>query len=86
MSLELIDAHETDEGISVTFATERGVELLEGTRAEVARLAQIMQQVGALAALNDHERVWLDEVPVGDAVVRFGLSPERQARIQILRR
>lgn len=86
MSLELIDAHETDEGISVTFATERGVELLEGTCEEVARLAQIMQQVGALAALNDHERVWLDEVPVGDAVVRFGLSPERQARIQILRR
>lgn len=85
MSLELIDARQTAAGIAVTFATERGVEPLEGTCAEVARLAHVMQQVGALAALNDDERVWLDEVTVGDAVVKFGLSPGRQARVQILR-
>ena len=40
MSLELLDACETDEGIAVTFATERGLERLEGSPAEIARLAQ----------------------------------------------
>lgn len=85
MSLELINARETEDGIAVTFATENGVELLEGSCDEIARLAQVMQQVSALAALNDDERVWLDEVAVGDAVVRFGLSPGRQARVAIVR-
>lgn len=86
MSLELIDARETDGGIAVTFATDRGIEPLEGSREEVARLAAVMAQVGVLASVNDAERVWLDEVAVGDAVVRFGLSPGRQARVQIVRR
>lgn len=86
MSLELIDAHETAEGIAVTFATERGVEPLEGSCEEIARLAAVMQQVSLLASLNEDEQVWIDEVPVGDAVVKFGLSPGRQARVQIVRR
>ena len=29
MSLELLEAHETDNGMAVTFATERGIERLE---------------------------------------------------------
>jgi DNA-binding IclR family transcriptional regulator len=85
MSLELLEAHQTARGISVTFATDRGVELLEGSHEEVARLASVMQQVGALAALNDSEHVWLEEVTVGDAVVRLGLRPGRQARVRITR-
>lgn len=85
MSLELIEARETEDGIAVTFATDNGIESLEGSCEEIARLAHVMQQVGALAALNDHEQVWLDEVPVGDAVIRFGLSPGQQARVAIVR-
>ena len=39
-----------------------------------------MQQVGVLASLNHGERVWLEEVTVGEAVVKLGLNPGRQAR------
>ena len=85
MSLELLDARQTEEGIAVTFVTERGIEPLHGTCDEVARLAQVMQQVGVLASLNEADRVWLQDVTVGDAIVKFGLNPGRQARIQILR-
>ena len=85
MSLELLDAHETEDGISITFVTERGVEPLQGTSDEVSHLAKVMQQVSVLASLNDEERVWLEDVPVGDAIVKFGLNPGRQARVQILR-
>jgi hypothetical protein len=86
MSLELLDAHRTADGIAITFVTERGVEPLEGSCQEVARLARVMQQVGALAALNDTEQVWLEEVAVGEAIVKLGLKPGRQARVRILRR
>ncbi|HEY2438612.1 MAG TPA: hypothetical protein VGI07_00205 [Solirubrobacteraceae bacterium] len=86
MSLELLDAHQTADGIAITFVTERGIEPLEGSCQEVARLARVMQQVGALAALNDTEQVWLEEVAVGEAIVKFGLKPGRQARVRILRR
>ena len=85
MSLELLEAHQTARGIKVTFATDRGIESLEGSCDEVARLARVMQQVGALAALNEHEQVWLDEVRVGDAAVKLGLKPGRQARVRIMR-
>jgi hypothetical protein len=85
MSLELLDAHRTAEGIAVMFATERGVEPLEGSCEEVARLARAMQQVGALAALNDREQVWLDEVIVGEAIVKLGLKQGGQARVRIIR-
>jgi hypothetical protein len=86
MSLELLDAHQTAGGIAITFVTERGIEPLEGSCQEVARLARVMQQVGALAALNDTEQVWLEEVAVGEAIVKLGLKPGRQARLRILRR
>jgi hypothetical protein len=86
MSLELLDAHQTADGIAVMFATERGIEPLEGSCQEVARLARVMQQVGALAALNDTEQVWLEEVAVGEAIVKLGLKPGRQARVRIVRR
>jgi hypothetical protein len=86
MSLELLDAHQTARGISVTFATDRGIEPLEGSCEEVARLARAMQQIGALAALNEHEQAWLEEVTVGEAIVKLGLKPGRQARVRIIRR
>jgi DNA-binding IclR family transcriptional regulator len=86
MSLELIAARETENGIAVTFVTERGLEPLEGSCDEIARLATVMQQVSTLAMLNDDERVWVDEVTVGDATVRLGLNPGRQGRVQIIRR
>ncbi len=84
MSLELLDAHETDEGMAVTFATERGVERLEGSPDEMAHLARAMQQVAALGQLNEHERVWVEQVPVGRSLVKLGLSPGGQARVMIL--
>jgi hypothetical protein len=86
MSLELLSAHETDEGIAVTFVTERGLEPLEGTRGEVAQLARAMRQVSVLAALNEDDKVWLESVPVGDAIVKLGLNPGGQARVHIVRR
>ena len=36
MSLELLSADQTDEGLAVTFATDRGVERLVGTPDEMA--------------------------------------------------
>jgi hypothetical protein len=86
MSLELLSAQETADGIAVTFATECGIEPLEGSRDEIARLAQVMQQVGALAPLNEDERVWLEDVEVGDAIVKLGLNLGGLARVRILRR
>jgi hypothetical protein len=84
MSLELLDASETDDGIAVTFATERGLERLEGSPEEIAQLARAMQQVAALGQLNEHEHVWVEEVPVGRSVVKLGLSPGGQARVLIV--
>ncbi len=81
MSLELLEAHETDEGMAVTFATERGIERLEGSPDEVAHLARAMQQVAALGQLNDYEHVWVDEVAVGRLMVKLELSPGGQARV-----
>ena len=52
---------------------------------EVARLAEVMRQVSALAAVNDVERVWLEDVVVGDAIVQLGINPHGQARVRILR-
>ncbi|MGO9904094.1 MAG: hypothetical protein ACLP0J_31515 [Solirubrobacteraceae bacterium] len=86
MSLGVLDAHETTKGLAVTFITDYGLEPLEGSYDEVARLAQVMQQVSVLASLNDHnERVWVQDVAVGDAIVKLGLSPGGQARVRILR-
>ena len=84
MSLELLEAHETDHGMAVTFATERGIERLEGSPDELAQLARAMQQVAALGQLNEYERVWVEEVPVGSSLVKLGLSPGGQARVMIL--
>ena len=85
MSLELLSAHGTADGIAVTFVTEHGIEPLEGSCEEISRLAKVMQQVSVLAALNDEESAWLEDVGVGDAIVKLGVSPGRQARICILR-
>jgi len=85
MGLELLSARQTDEGMAVTFATDRGVEQLVGTPDQMAQLARSMQQVAALGLANDHESVWLDAVPVGDAIVKLGLNPGGQARVLILR-
>jgi uncharacterized protein YqfA (UPF0365 family) len=86
VSLELLDAHETDEGLAVTFGTEWGIERLVGSVQEVAHLARVMTQVAALGQAGEHERVWIEAVPVGDAVVQLGLSPGGQTRVQITRR
>ena len=84
MSLEMLDAHETAEGMAVTFATERGIERLEGSPEEIGRLARAMQQVAALSQLNDNESAWLEEVRVGRAIVKLGINPGGQARVLIL--
>ena len=86
MSLGVLDAHETADGVAVTFITDYGLEPLEGSCDEVARLAEAMQQVSVLAPLNDNnERVWVQDVAVGDAIVKLGLSAGGQARVRILR-
>jgi hypothetical protein len=83
MSLELLDASETDNGLAITFATETGLERLEGSPDEVAHLARAMQQVAALGQLNEHESVWVEEVAVGHSLVKLGLNPGGQARVLI---
>jgi hypothetical protein len=83
MSLELLDARQTPDGIAMTFATEHGIESLFGSCDQVARLAKAMQQVSALAPLHDSEGVWLEDVEVGDDVVKLGLSPGGEARVRI---
>jgi hypothetical protein len=85
MSLELLSAERTAGGIAATFATERGIERLEGSCDEVARLAEVMHQVCALAPLNHGDHVWLEDVAVGDAIVRLGLGNAGDARLRILR-
>ena len=85
MGLELLSAHQTDEGLAVTFGTEYGVQQLVGSPDEMVRLARSMQQVAALGQANDQDSVWLDAVPVGDAIVKLGISPGGQARVLILR-
>ncbi|HEY4825698.1 MAG TPA: hypothetical protein VIH85_02980 [Solirubrobacteraceae bacterium] len=86
MSLELLDARPTAEGMAITFGTERGIQRLEGSPEEVARLARAMQQVAVLGQVNEHEDVWLDAVAVGDAIVKLGLAPGGQTRVLITRR
>ena len=85
MSFAVLDARETEYGVAITFITDKGLEPLEGSHEEVARLADVMRQVSALAAVNDAERVWLEDVIVGDAVVQLGINPHGQARVRILR-
>ncbi|HEV3391149.1 MAG TPA: hypothetical protein VG057_19150 [Solirubrobacteraceae bacterium] len=85
MSLELLSARQTDEGVSVMFGTDRGVEQLVGSAEEIVTLARSMQQVAALGQLNENESVWVDAVPVGDAIVKLGLRPGGQARVLIIR-
>jgi hypothetical protein len=85
MSLALLDSRETADGIAVTFITDHGLEEIEGTCEEVARLARLMQQVSVLATINDSESVWVDEVTVGEATVKLGLKPGGLTRMLIVR-
>lgn len=85
MSLAVLDARETANGVAVTFITEKGLEPIEGSHEEIARLADVMRQVSAMASLNEYERVWIEDVVVGDAVVKLGLNPQGQARVRIVR-
>ena len=65
--------------------TENGIELLTGGCAEVPGPAAVMEQISALARLNDNKRVWLQDVAVSDSIVKLGLNPEGEGRICILR-
>ena len=85
MSLELLSAHKSDRGMAVTFVTEHGIEPMEGSYEEFARLAEVMAQVSVLATVNDHESVWIEEVAVGDALVMLGLSADGNTRMRIVR-
>ena len=44
-----------------------------------------MEQVAALAPLNQTEEVWIEDVRVGDAVVKLGLRPGGEALVRIMR-
>jgi hypothetical protein len=84
MGLAVLDACETANGIAVTLATDVGVQRLEGSHHEIARLADVMQQVSVLAPLNDRDKLWLEDVTVGEATVRLGLNPGGLTRLLIL--
>ena len=86
MSMELLSFDQTAEGLAVTFVTEHGIEQLNGSCEEIARLATVMQQVSVLAGLNDTESVWVEDVKVGTDIVKLGLSPGGEARVRIIRR
>ncbi len=85
MSLEIVGAHPTENGLAVTFVTDGGLVPLEGSAEELSRLAEVMQQVAALAPLNQTQKVWIEEVRVGDAVVKLGLRPGGEALVRITR-
>jgi hypothetical protein len=85
MSLALLDSRETAEGLAVTFITDYGLEQLEGSHEQVARLAEVMQQISVLAPLNQSERVWVEDVVVGDATIKLGLNPGGLTRMRIIR-
>jgi hypothetical protein len=84
MGLEIIDARESENGLVVTFVTERGLVAVEGSEQQITRLAEVMAQVAALAPLNETERVWIENVAVGDSLVRLGLAPGGEGRVQII--
>jgi hypothetical protein len=86
MGLAVLDARETDKGLEVTFVTDAGLQQIEGTHAEVAQLARVMQQVSVLAPLNETGNVWIEDVAVGEATVRLGLAPGGRARLLIVRK
>ena len=86
MALEIVGAHPTENGLAVTFVTDNGLVALEGSPDELGRLAEVMQQFAALAPLNQNEKVWLEDVRVGDAVLRLGLRPGGEALVRIVRR
>ena len=86
MGLAVLDARETENGLEVTFITDAGLELLEGSHAQVARLAEVMQQVSVLAPLNETGNEWIEDVTVGEARVRLGLAPGGRARLLIVRK
>jgi hypothetical protein len=84
MGLEIMDARHTENGVAVTFGTERGLVAVEGSDAEIRRLARVMAQVAALAPLNETGTSWIEDVPVGDSLVRLGLRPGGEGRVQII--
>jgi hypothetical protein len=84
MGLEIREARRTENGVAVTFVTERGLVALEGSEAQITRLAEVMAQVAALAPLNETESVWLENVAVGGSLVRLGLRPGGEGRVQII--
>lgn len=85
MKLSVLDAHETADGIAVTLVSASGFHELEGSLDEMARMAAVMRQVSVLAPLHEGEPVWLEDVTVGDTVVRLGLSSGGEARVLIVR-
>jgi hypothetical protein len=84
MGLEIMEARQTENGVAVTFVTERGLVALEGSEEQITRLAEVMAQVAVLAPLNETESTWLENVPVGDSLVRLGLRPGGEGRMQII--
>ena len=84
MGIEIMEARQTENGLAVTFVTDRGLVAVEGSELEINRLAEVMAQVAALAPLNETEKVWIENVPVGSSLVRLGLAPGGEGRVQII--
>jgi hypothetical protein len=84
MPMELLAAELTDEGtIRFTLAHAGGLTPLEGSVDEVDRLTAAMREVALLATASDTERCWLHELPVGERLVRLGLSPGGEVRMLV---
>jgi hypothetical protein len=83
VGLGIVGARRSENGLVVKFMTEHGPTEIEGSEAEISRLAEVMTQVAALAPLNEIEQVWIEDVVVGDSVVKLGLAPGGVGRVRI---
>ena len=84
MGLGIMQGRQTENGVAVTFVTERGLVAVEGSETQIKKLAEVMAQVAALAPLNETESAWLENVAVGGSLVRLGLRPGGEGRVQII--
>jgi hypothetical protein len=85
MAFGIVDARRSEHGLLVTFETEHGITELEGSPAQIERLAEVMRQVAAIAPLHDGGPLWIEDVVVGDAVVKLGLGTAGTGRVRIVR-
>ncbi len=84
MTLALLSARETAEGVEVTLVTEDGLHTLTGSPREIATLAGAMRNAAVVAA-GGWRYAPIDDVEVGGDSVHFRFCEGGEVRLQILR-